>query len=379
MRRLILTIAACFAVFLTALPHPGSAAPPRPHNLSSHPPEFFRDLLAGRVFVYEHHDKPAAFHYAKDGAVFACWYNPARNRFLRAYPNTSWQIGTPRGRSNLEERWTTPSGMQRHLRRIIIYTPKTGRFHVEAYVKKRDAWVVSRNGWIQNAWPKILLEQCPKLVLPYRLPIDEYQDSLDFKRVKNNASPIRNHPGSELGYPGATGLAATNGKPTMTPDEVRAAIQRYHGYISEHNRGNRVVYVKRLDHGEVWVLDAANGIRDVGIIRLQENNSVLATAWQNTGRTTRRLAGYPMPAIPTSTKHPVFKMMDDLISSKTPVAIASGSGRPITHIFHPDGTLGTETSTGNWEITRGEVHFTVNGVSRAYPWRKFAELSGWKN
>ena len=355
----------------------GHASTLKPYNLSSHPPEFFRDLLAGRVFVYERNGKAAAIHYAADGSTYTCWYSPRRGRFLRAYPGSSWSIGTPNGRSNLEEHWPSPNNPNYRRRRVVIYDPNTGHLHLEAYFKNDNKWRIVRSGWIQAGWPKVLIEECPKLVLPHTLAIDEYQDSADFDHIKANASPVRNHPGAQRQYPGATGLAASDGAPTMTANQVREALYRLHGYISEHARGHRFVLVKRPDHAELWRLGPTHTIIDIGITRLTNNDTVLTTKWENPGYTSERLAGYAIPAIATAEFHPAFKMMKDLAASQAPISISSNTGTPTPHTFKPDGTLHAGNHEGTWAISRGEIRLTANGQTRSYPWEKFAEMVSW--
>ena len=376
MLRFFLSLGIGTAIAVATSLHAGYASTLKPYNLSSHPPEFFRDLLAGRVFVHERNGRLAGIHYAADGTTYSCWYSPRRSRFLRAYPGSTWHIGTPNGRANLEERWPSPSNLNHRSRRVVIYNPAIGRIHLEAYFKNTNEWRIVRTGWLQTAWPKVLLDECPKLPLPHTLPIDEYQDSADFNDIKANASPIRNHPGSERHYPGATGLADSNGAPTMSADEVQASLARFHGRISEHARGHRIVIVSRQDHAEIWLLGPANKITDVGITRLTDDNTVLTTEWQNLGHTSRRLAGYAIPAVATQEFHPAFKMMKDLSATGTPVFIASDAGTETRHTFRPDGTLHTGTYEGTWIISRGEIRFTVDGKTRAFPWEKFAEMAG---
>ena len=377
MIRFGLTAAVCLSVLTAFMPLAAAETPHRPSNLSSHPPKFFRDLLGGRVFVYNRGNNPAAVYHATDGSVVGCWHHSDRNRFVRAYSNTTWTIGTPRRKSNIEYRWTTPDAKEHHLRRVIIYTPSTGRFHFEAVDRTTRHWKVTRDGWIQDDWPQILLELCPALDLPYSLRINEYQGSASFGNVKANASPIRNHPGSDIRFPGATGLGASRGQPTLSLDEVETTFREYDKRLSIAQNGSRIVFLAQPDHRELWRLDQAHNVVDVGIMRLATTGTVMNTRWEKSGRRSKFLVGYPLPAIPTDEFHPVFAMMNELTASRTAVSLPSITSRPLDHVFASNGTVRTRHGAGKWHISRGAVHVDIDGASRAWPWRDFARRAGW--
>ena len=367
----------CLSTLTALVPLAGADAPHRPTNLSSHPPDFFRDLLGGRVFVYQHRNEPAAIYHAKDGTVVGCWYHSGRKRFVRAYQNTTWKIGTPRRKSNIEYRWTTPDTEEHHLRRVIIYTPSTGRFHFEAVDGQTRHWKVTRDGWIQEDWPQILVELCPALNLPYSLRINEYQDSASFGNVKANSTPIQDHPGSDIRFPGATGLGASKGQPTMSVKEVETVFQQSHRHLSTSISGHQIVIVSKGDHREVWNLDNSHNVLDVGIMRLASNGTLIKTQWEKSGRKSKFLVGYPLPGIPTNELHPVFAMMDELTSTQKAVPLPSITSRPLDHVFSSDGTVRTQHSAGTWHISHGDVHVAIDGAKNSYPWRDFAQRAGW--
>ena len=93
MYRLALIAIAVCAIAISTVPLTTRAAPPPPSNISSHLPEFFRDLLTDRVYVYERREAPAAMYFAKDGTYYACWLH-SDGRYVRVHDDATWTIGT---------------------------------------------------------------------------------------------------------------------------------------------------------------------------------------------------------------------------------------------------------------------------------------------
>ena len=143
----------------------------RPYNLSSHLPEFFRDLLSDRVWVFKRRGAIAAIYFAKSGELFGCWKSKGRSRFERSRSDMRWKIGTPSGISNLEISWGTPEGLKFY-RMVMIYDGKTGRLHGERFRTSDRRWWVARDGWVQRSWPKVLADKCPGLLLPWDIALD---------------------------------------------------------------------------------------------------------------------------------------------------------------------------------------------------------------
>ncbi len=376
--RIVLTV---FVALATLFPPSASA---KPYNQSSHPPEFFRDLLAGRVFVFDQFGHLSAAYHANNGNFFSCRYSIHDARYLTSYPSATWRIGTPAGASNLELRWFTEeeSTDDEHtatpylnrLRRVIIYTPNTGAFHTESYFRRSDHWQVSRQGWIQNAWPKALLSKCPDLNLPTSLTIHPGQDTLDFDHVQATATPLRNYPGSRTHYPGATGIGAAGNQPTMTESQFNVAIRSFHGYISHTPRGRRAVFNILPNRRETWLLHDNNDLKDAGTVSASQDGRLLTINWQISGLKQSIHFGYPIPLLSTGKLHPAFAMMKDLAESARPVLLVDKT----PHVFRRDGTVNAGPASGSWHISRGAIHIDIAGSSRAFPWREFAEIAGWK-
>ena len=70
-----------------------------------------------------------------------------------------------------------------------------------------------QSGWLDSGTGyRLRSAHCvPRFPYPRDLPIDQRQNSLDWTDLKRAASPIRDFPGSEYSYIGATGLGASSG------------------------------------------------------------------------------------------------------------------------------------------------------------------------
>ena len=387
MTRIARTALLCLAAIAAAALSPHGAAA-KPYNQSSHPPEFFRDLLSGRVFVFNRFNRVSAVYFAANGSLYSCRYSIHGNRYLSSFPTSTWRIGTPAGPSNLEVSWTdteeiahddqAPIPYRHARRRVIIYDPDTGSFHTESYFSRSDHWRVARRGWIQTAWPQALVSRCSDLDLPASLRIDARQNTADFSRTKATATPIRNPPGSNAKYPGATGIGAAGNRPTLTPEHFHAAIRGFHGYIARTPRGRRAVFNILPDRRETWLLNDDDGIRDTGTVTLTDNGRLLTTTWNFLGIKRSIHVGYPISAISTGVLHPAFAMMKDIAAAKTPVAVSLDGNQPIPHVFGSHGAVTAERRSGTWHISRGAIHVAIAGRSRTFPWREFAEIAGWE-
>ena len=368
---------AALAVMTTlAAPSAGPAAQERPllrpQNLSSHTPEFFRDLLAGRVWVFERDGKPSAVWFGPDGGLKGC-ASPKGRRYVPYQADTRWRIGTPNGRSNLEINWATTEGMG-YSRRVMIYDRETGRLHGEKFSPRIRAWYVERDGWIQEGWPAAFARACGGLKLPWDVPVISAQGSLDIASLRKNAEPVTHHPGSEFSYPGATGVGDSGGKPTMTLEEVIEERRRTHGMIRLRNIGGRTVGVDRPGGvRELWLLDGNDDVVDIATIRPIGDGSLMHIRWEKSGRNATPRVGYPVPAMSTGRLHPAFAMMRDLARDGRPVAAGGAEYR-----FAEDGRIERGGEMGEWWLSRGLVHVRIGGGVRTWPWRAFAAETGWK-
>ena len=370
--------AGVIAVWVCTMPAYGQSPerqPVRPYNLSSHLPEFFRDLLGGRTWVFETRGSPAALFFGPNGSVEAC--RLGRNgKFMRTPPGARWRIGTRNGASNLDLSWATSEGIQ-HFRMVIVYEPKTGRFHGERFSTSERKWHIARDGWVQEGWPAGLVDACPGVRVPWDVKIEERQKGLGWEEVKANAVRVMNHPGSEVRFPGATGLGASGGKPTLTLQEVNAARWASHGFVSIDMSGEKRVSVVWPQYSEVWWLDENDDVVDVGITEIVGDGSVVVVRWEKSGHSNTYHLGYPLPLIPTERRHPAFVMMGDVVERGEEVVLNRGGEGALAVLFRDLGRVESAKGSGKWWLSRGAVYVKIGDNRDIYPWRDFAVWARW--
>lgn len=375
-------VAAMSVVSGTAEASPGNAAEEpftrvRPYNLSSHLPSFFRELLTGRVWVYQRRGEPAAVFFGGDGRLQGCWLRKDGSGFVRSHESMRWRIGTPSGMSNLQIAWATEEG-PRYYRMVVIYDGRTGRFHGERFSTTRLAWYVARDGWLQETWPAALAERCAGLGIDPDIPVNRAQKKLDFEDLKRNAAPVVKHPGWERSFFGATGLGASGGKPTVTLEEALAARRAGHGKISIGMSGDRWVPVVWERYAELWKVDENDDVLDLAITRRTPDGSIVLLRWEKSGVINSYHMGYPLPMVVTERRHSAFEMMDALAAGGKPVLLVDGKGERREHVFAEGGGVRAGGVAGEWWISRGAVVVKTPSAEERYPWRDVAGASGWK-
>ena len=209
----------------------GLSASAAARNDSSHAAGFFTSLLEGRVWILERPNSRRAgdrgtvwaHYHAPDGTLRACAhlggaYSPGAARW-RVVPSRDF-----RALYNYLEPGAEPDPGQRRGHTPLFYDPGTGRLHNEA-ASRDGTWAVASRGWVQESWPGAMKAACPDLDLPADLAINEKQTSaaFDVMIAQDPDAPVRNAPGSDLRGPGATGLAAAEGRPVLPA----AALQRF--------------------------------------------------------------------------------------------------------------------------------------------------------
>ena len=349
----------------------------RPYNLSSHLPEFFTQLLGGRVWVFRRRGALAAVYLSKNGDVLGCWLRADNSGYVRSREGMKWGIGTPNSRLNFEVSWPTSEG-QRYYRMVVIYDGESGRFHGERFNVRAKKWRVARDGWIQESWPRSLKDRCSGLLLPWDLKIEEDQRSLDWAETKSRSQPVKRFPGWKRSFPGATGLGASGGKPTLTLQEVVAIKAAAHGKISIGMSGDRRVAVAWPDYTEVWAVDGNDNIVDLATSRRIRDGSIMVGRWERSARINSYHIGYPFPLIVTDRFHPGFRMMQELGAESRRVSVPWGEGLERTFAFMPGGKVVGGGEVGKWWISRGQLFVEAGGEKKSFPWRAFAKLAGWR-
>ena len=348
----------------------------RPYNLSSHLPEFFRDLLSNRVWVFKRRGSVAALYFAKNGELFGCWSAKDGSRFVSSRPGLRWKIGTPNGRSNLEISWGTAEGLK-YYRMVVVYDGKTGRFHGERFRTQDRRWWVARDGWVQNAWPRVLATKCQGLLLPWDLFLDDRQRSTKFEEAKAAAEPVRKHRGWERSFPGAVGLGASGGKPALSLSQMNDARQRAHGKISIGMSGERRVVVAWPTYTEVWWVDDRDDIVDMAITRRVGDGSVVVVRWEKTGKVNSYHIGYAFPMVVTEDTHSAFRMMADVVAQGVAVALEAEKLAAGNYVFSEGGEVRGTAGVGKWWLSRGAVYLKFGDTEVGFDWKQFARLSGW--
>ena len=363
---------ACFASDTPGLPR-------LPINISSHSAKFFENLLGGRVWVFNRQGAPAAIHFTREHRAIGCRAGRSKNASPQPFRRMDWRIGAPNKPTRLLLAEQGANAGKPATALVIIYDPRSGRLHTERYSQDTGKWRIDRDGWIQNRWPEALRGACSPPSLPPELSIDPNQTSLDWKDLKRIASPILDHPGSGYSYIGATGLGASAGRPTMTPQQVEEYERLLHGVIGVSHFDERFVFVRTPGGSEIWLLNDRDDVLKVGVVSPVSGRDINVIRWRRGSLPDISYrVRFPIPVRPTPRRHPAFRMMEELVASKRPVSPGrSGSGLADL-VFRPDGRLESDAGAGRWWISKGEIRIKIGGKATGWPWRAFAGAIGWK-
>lgn len=345
-----------------------------PLNHPSHSTEFFEDLLTGRVWVYERFGAPAAMYFGPDGQYQNCSIRADGKGYRASGQHWEWRIGDRHSASNLQIT-VYPSG--RKVSMVIIYTPNTGRFHAEQYFKYSSSWQIVHDGWIQDTLPAVIRQRCPTFQVPSSVPVDASQTQHKWSDFIRPEDLIRNHPGSQFSYIGATGLAASNGKPTITARQAAEIERRMNGVIGLTSRGRKIVGVLTPHRRETWLIDDQDDLVDVGIVHPVRNRDVVVIRWEGSTPDYSLRTRYPIPIRPTARRHPAFQIMTEIAASAQPVTLDHAAAGTAAFVFTDEGDLRSASLAGTWWISEGDIHIEINGRLEAYPWRDFAMAADW--
>lgn len=262
-------MAAAFGLALL-LGHPAGAVerpegwvPPRPMNYTSHGIAFMRELLAGRVWVFQaqapqpEYRSVGAYAFFPDGSLSKCLGRKLRNGIEAWRPSSGarwWVERQPIGAMLAQ---TDPATKPGPYATPAFYDPKTGRLHTESNSKTTNAvrkptWIVLADGWVQEGWPAAFLGPCAGLPLPQGMAIEHRQTELDWRAMRTAAPDaiVREFPGSGMTSPGRTGLGRTHGGPTVSSRATLSWLSAHEGAPLGHVSG-RVVEIGPEEGGAV--------------------------------------------------------------------------------------------------------------------------------
>jgi len=359
---------------------------------SSHEAAFFRDLLIGRVWVYQNmvvnapsfrgYGSAAYFHL--DGRVTVCsatasgavdysgrWRVVPDDRFVALF--------------NYIAPGEEPDPAQVRSHAPIFYDPETGQLHSERWVSE-DTWQVFLRGWVQESWPAGLAAVCPALH-PAWVPVNQEQGSVVFWKLmrEDGRAPLRHFPGSERSIPGARGLAASGHQPTWPAEALSVWLAENNGTVV---RGGLRRYVLALGArgDEAWLLEGeSDEVADT--IRLIPSEDGHGVELQFTAAPIRLLyrLGYPLGLVATGERYGAMALMDWLVARREPVAVPFMDRENVGFRFLADGNLRVGTRAGveiagEWWWSKGLLHVRVDGIDavNTFEWRALASHVGWK-
>ena len=345
-----------------------------PLNHPSHSAEFFEDLLTGRVWVYERFGAPAVMYFGSDGQYQNCSIRADGKGYRASGPHWEWRIGDRHTASNLQIS-AYPGG--RKVSMVIIYTPNTGRFHAEQFFRYSRSWQIVHDGWIQDTLPAVIRQRCRALQVPSSVAVDASQTQLKWSEFVRPEHLIRNHPGSQYAYIGATGLAASDGKPTMTVQQAAEIERRMNGVIGLTSGGRKIVGVLTPHRKETWLIDDHDDLMDLGIVHPVPKRDVVVIRWRGSTPHYSLRTRYPIPIRPTQRRHPAFQMMTELAASARPVTLDHATAGTAAFLFTDEGDVRSASLSGTWWISEGDIKIAIQGNVAAYPWRDIAKAADW--
>ena len=357
-------------------------------NLSSHSASFFESLLAGRVWVLERpnssraedRSKVWAHYHAPDGTLLAC----AHLGGAYAAATARWRVvpsRTFRALYNYLEPGAAPDPGRRRGHTPIFHNPETGGLHNETL--SGMAWRVASRGWVQESWPRAMKDVCPELALPAGVPVNERQTSTAFETMmaQDVAAAVRNAPGSHLRGPGATGIAAAQGRTLLGAEPLGRFLEENDGFVLTDTAGARHVLVLGAEGDELWLLGEDGTVADTGMLVPSSDGTEITVHYTHLPIRPRYRIGDALPFLPTAERYSAMRMTDRLAAEGTPVVLPFPERSETVVRLVADGTLtaqdgGAETVSGTWRWSRGELLVTLEGRQARYPWRVFAAQTG---
>ena len=381
------------AMVLLAAAAPPVAAYEFRYNLSSHSATFFVELVTGRVWILERRlkreerNKVWGLYFNPNGRVYGCNFFNGRYRTTESAWRIvySWKFGSLLNNYLLNEK-PDPKKSRKHL--PIFYEPETGRLHDESWWKNIQGWLVARDGWVQDSWPRALKHVCPDVPLPADMAINERQTSrsLDKLRKQDPEAAIRNYPGSGLRRLGAVGIAAARNRPTVTITDLDRFFVEQNGQIVETPSGNRYAVAIGGPDDELWRLEAfdPDEIVDIAYGSISDDSKDLVWSFEKRKQPLRYRIGEAFPALPTGKRYAAHRLMDWIIAEGGAIGLPFLDRDDVGLRFEAGGKVTASTNSGEeiagkWWWSRGNLHVQLSGVKEvmSYAWRPLAERLGW--
>ena len=230
-------------------------------------------------------------------------------------------------------------------------------------------------------------DACPELAVPASLPVNERQTSTAFAAMmaQDPDAPVRNAPGSHLRGPGATGIAAAQGRDGLSRADLARFLAENDGFVLTDTAGARHVLVLGEAGDELWLLGEDGRVADTagaGVGRDGDRGPLRAPA------DTAALPDRRRPPLPSDERAVRGDAHDRPAGSGggRRWCCPSPGGTETVVRLAGDGMLaaeggGTGAVPGTWRWSRGELVVTlegtlVPGLEARYPWQVLADRVG---
>ena len=239
-----------------------------------------------------------------DGTLLACAhlggaYAAATARW-RVVPSRSF-----RALYNYLEPGAEPDPARRRGHTPLFHDPETGALHNETLSRNlglETAWRVASRGWVQASWPRAMKTACPGLAVPAGLPVNERQTSTAFGTMmaQDPEAPVRNAPGSHLRGPGATGIAAAQGRPRQAAGGGARPLPGRERRLRAHRHRRRAPRAgagrRRATSSGCSAKDG--GIADTGVLVPSSDGTEIAVHYRRLPIRPRYRIGDALPFLP---------------------------------------------------------------------------------
>ncbi len=361
------------------------AAPPL--TMSSHGPEFFSQLLPGRVWVFH---SPVWKLIGKKGVASALYHAPD-GELLRCSPvggKATWNLipgGGLFSQYNYQPTRIKPDPKRVGWHFAIIYNGETGRLHTESLNESGSKFVFFMDGWIQDTWPAVMKNTCPDVDVPVPINPKQTATAIAELREQDPHAAIRKFPGYEDTVLGATGLAVSGGKPTLTKKELFDFLAGQNGMILRSGRWHRYVLVLHEKKDQLWKLKGrTDEIEDIVYLTPSKDGNRIRIRFQKSNKKFTYHVGYPFWFKATGERYAAMKLMDWLIAQGDYVELPFMDREAVSFRFLEDGVLQAAAAGGGhiggvWRWSRGRLVLSLEGVKKAagFEWPKLARHVGW--